>query len=268
MDGAGERGARPCRTRVPLTAAPGGPPGRGGRDPRRDAVDAAPGVTRCRRLPSRHGRTRRTHRHPRRLRRRGRHVRAAVPRLAARQPPGPGDAGGVRRGRPGRREPPGRGPGLRARSCHRPSGRAGGRGLRGGRLARDGRAGPAGQSRAAVRRGVDGGAGHPRRCAGRGAVPLVRHPHPAGGTPADPRGVPPGAGSRRPPAHRLLGERRPGVADAGLRPRGRARPPVVARSPRGAAARVGLAEVARMVRAPRPTDRRQFQEVHLLAGKA
>ncbi|WP_171170497.1 class I SAM-dependent methyltransferase [Streptomyces sp. I05A-00742] len=30
----------------------------------------------------------------------------------------------------------------------------------------------------------------------------------------------------------------------------------------------GLAEVARMVREPRPTDRRQFQEVHLLARKA
>jgi SAM-dependent methyltransferase len=30
----------------------------------------------------------------------------------------------------------------------------------------------------------------------------------------------------------------------------------------------GLAEVARMVRQPRPTDRRQFQEVHLLARKA
>ncbi|MGW7053992.1 class I SAM-dependent methyltransferase [Streptomyces sp. NPDC054887] len=29
----------------------------------------------------------------------------------------------------------------------------------------------------------------------------------------------------------------------------------------------GLAEVARMVRAPQPTDRRQFQEVHLLARK-
>ncbi|MER5968136.1 class I SAM-dependent methyltransferase [Streptomyces sp. NPDC002055] len=30
----------------------------------------------------------------------------------------------------------------------------------------------------------------------------------------------------------------------------------------------GLAEVARMVREPQPTDRRQFQEVHLLARKA
>ncbi|MEU3724441.1 class I SAM-dependent methyltransferase [Streptomyces sp. NPDC031705] len=30
----------------------------------------------------------------------------------------------------------------------------------------------------------------------------------------------------------------------------------------------GLAEAARMVREPRPTDRRQFQEVHLLARKA
>lgn len=30
----------------------------------------------------------------------------------------------------------------------------------------------------------------------------------------------------------------------------------------------GLAEVARMVRAPQPTDRRQFQEIHLLARKA
>lgn len=30
----------------------------------------------------------------------------------------------------------------------------------------------------------------------------------------------------------------------------------------------GLAEVARMIREPRPTDRRQFQEVHLLARKA
>ncbi len=30
----------------------------------------------------------------------------------------------------------------------------------------------------------------------------------------------------------------------------------------------GLAEVARMVREPEPTDRRQFQEVHLLARKA
>jgi SAM-dependent methyltransferase len=30
----------------------------------------------------------------------------------------------------------------------------------------------------------------------------------------------------------------------------------------------GLAEVARMVREPRPTDRRQFQEIHLLARKA
>ncbi|GAA3506754.1 class I SAM-dependent methyltransferase [Streptomyces prasinosporus] len=30
----------------------------------------------------------------------------------------------------------------------------------------------------------------------------------------------------------------------------------------------GTAEVARMVREPRPTDRRQFQEVHLLARKA
>lgn len=30
----------------------------------------------------------------------------------------------------------------------------------------------------------------------------------------------------------------------------------------------GLAEVARMVRQPQPTDRRQFQEVHLLARKA
>ncbi|RFU84749.1 class I SAM-dependent methyltransferase [Streptomyces triticagri] len=30
----------------------------------------------------------------------------------------------------------------------------------------------------------------------------------------------------------------------------------------------GLAEVARTVRAPQPTDRRQFQEVHLLARKA
>ena len=29
-----------------------------------------------------------------------------------------------------------------------------------------------------------------------------------------------------------------------------------------------LAEVARMVREPQPTDRRQFQEVHLLARKA
>ncbi|MFI7357632.1 class I SAM-dependent methyltransferase [Streptomyces avidinii] len=32
--------------------------------------------------------------------------------------------------------------------------------------------------------------------------------------------------------------------------------------------RSGLAEVARMVREPQPTDRRQFQEVHLLARKA
>ena len=32
--------------------------------------------------------------------------------------------------------------------------------------------------------------------------------------------------------------------------------------------RTGLAEVARMVRQPEPTDRRQFQEVHLLARKA
>ncbi|MFI2645584.1 class I SAM-dependent methyltransferase [Streptomyces sp. NPDC018610] len=30
----------------------------------------------------------------------------------------------------------------------------------------------------------------------------------------------------------------------------------------------GLAEVARMVREPQPTDRRQFQEIHLLARKA
>ncbi|MFF3909612.1 class I SAM-dependent methyltransferase [Streptomyces sp. NPDC001848] len=30
----------------------------------------------------------------------------------------------------------------------------------------------------------------------------------------------------------------------------------------------GLAEVARMVRRPQPTDRRQFQEIHLLARKA
>ncbi|TXL90019.1 class I SAM-dependent methyltransferase [Streptomyces sp. IB2014 016-6] len=30
----------------------------------------------------------------------------------------------------------------------------------------------------------------------------------------------------------------------------------------------GLAEVARMIREPRPTDRRQFREVHLLARKA
>ncbi|MFE9093505.1 class I SAM-dependent methyltransferase [Streptomyces sp. NPDC007264] len=30
----------------------------------------------------------------------------------------------------------------------------------------------------------------------------------------------------------------------------------------------GLAEVARMVREPRPTDRRQFREIHLLARKA
>jgi hypothetical protein len=30
----------------------------------------------------------------------------------------------------------------------------------------------------------------------------------------------------------------------------------------------GLTEVARMVREPQPTDRRQFQEVHLLARKA
>lgn len=30
----------------------------------------------------------------------------------------------------------------------------------------------------------------------------------------------------------------------------------------------GLTEVARMVREPRPTDRRQFQEIHLLARKA
>jgi hypothetical protein len=30
----------------------------------------------------------------------------------------------------------------------------------------------------------------------------------------------------------------------------------------------GLAEVARMVRAPQPTDRRQFQEIQLLARKA
>ncbi|KOX37637.1 MULTISPECIES: class I SAM-dependent methyltransferase [unclassified Streptomyces] len=30
----------------------------------------------------------------------------------------------------------------------------------------------------------------------------------------------------------------------------------------------GLAETARMVREPRPTDRRQFQEIHLLARKA
>ncbi|MEW2574667.1 class I SAM-dependent methyltransferase [Streptomyces syringium] len=30
----------------------------------------------------------------------------------------------------------------------------------------------------------------------------------------------------------------------------------------------GLAEVARMIREPQPTDRRQFQEVHLLARKA
>lgn len=29
----------------------------------------------------------------------------------------------------------------------------------------------------------------------------------------------------------------------------------------------GLAEVARMIREPRPTDRRQFREVHLLARK-
>jgi SAM-dependent methyltransferase len=32
--------------------------------------------------------------------------------------------------------------------------------------------------------------------------------------------------------------------------------------------RIGLAEVARMVRQPQPTDRRQFPEVHLLARKA
>ena len=32
--------------------------------------------------------------------------------------------------------------------------------------------------------------------------------------------------------------------------------------------RTGLAEVARMVREPEPTDRRQFQEIHLLARKA
>ncbi|WP_405436030.1 methyltransferase domain-containing protein [Streptomyces avidinii] len=32
--------------------------------------------------------------------------------------------------------------------------------------------------------------------------------------------------------------------------------------------RSGLAEVARMVREPQPTDRRQFQEIHLLARKA
>ncbi|MFE4913948.1 SAM-dependent methyltransferase, partial [Streptomyces sp. NPDC056652] len=30
----------------------------------------------------------------------------------------------------------------------------------------------------------------------------------------------------------------------------------------------GLAEVARTVREPQPTDRRQFQEVHLLARKS
>jgi len=30
----------------------------------------------------------------------------------------------------------------------------------------------------------------------------------------------------------------------------------------------GLAEVARMVREPQPTDRRQFQEIQLLARKA
>jgi SAM-dependent methyltransferase len=30
----------------------------------------------------------------------------------------------------------------------------------------------------------------------------------------------------------------------------------------------GLAEAARMVRNPQPTDRRQFQEIHLLARKA
>ncbi|MGW9119693.1 SAM-dependent methyltransferase, partial [Streptomyces sp. NPDC055663] len=29
----------------------------------------------------------------------------------------------------------------------------------------------------------------------------------------------------------------------------------------------GLAEVARMVREPQPTDRRQFKEIHLLARK-
>ncbi|MHA6761531.1 class I SAM-dependent DNA methyltransferase [Streptacidiphilus sp. PAMC 29251] len=32
--------------------------------------------------------------------------------------------------------------------------------------------------------------------------------------------------------------------------------------------KAGLAEVARMVREPRPTDRRQFQEIHLLARKS
>jgi ubiquinone/menaquinone biosynthesis C-methylase UbiE len=30
----------------------------------------------------------------------------------------------------------------------------------------------------------------------------------------------------------------------------------------------GFAEVARMIREPQPTDRRQFQEIHLLARKA
>ncbi|MFE7710275.1 SAM-dependent methyltransferase, partial [Streptomyces sp. NPDC057486] len=30
----------------------------------------------------------------------------------------------------------------------------------------------------------------------------------------------------------------------------------------------GLAEVARMVREPQPTDRRQFKEIHLLARKS